>query len=145
MTGLFVDTAGWIACADRSDPAYDSCRAARDRAMHAGLMLVTTDFVVDETLTLMRVRLGLQVAEGWWRQVDGSSRVRWERISQERFDRALQLFFRHRDKGYSFTNCTSFAVMRELKLTGALTTDKHFKQMGFQVEPTGSSASKKQR
>lgn len=139
MTGLFVDTAGWIACADRSDPAHDTCRAARDRAMRAGLMLVTTDFVVDETLTLIRLRLGFQVAEAWWRQVDGSSRVRWERISQERFNRALELFFRHRDKGYSFTDCTSFAVMRELKLTRALTTDKHFKQMGFEVLPGGGA------
>ncbi|MEZ5291543.1 MAG: PIN domain-containing protein [Vicinamibacterales bacterium] len=137
MTGLFVDTAGWIACADRADPAHDGCRAARDRAMREGLMLVTTDFVADETLTLMRVRLGLRVAEAWWRQVDGSARVRWERISHERFDRALELFFRYRDKGYSFTDCTSFAVMRELTLTTALTTDKHFKQMGFAVVPGG--------
>ena len=143
MTGLFVDTAGWVACADQSDPAHDACRAARDKAMRAGLMLVTTDFVVDETLTLMRLRLGVQVAEAWWRQIDGSSRVRWERISQERFDRALELFFRHRDKGYSFTDCTSFAVMRELKLTRALTTDKHFKQMGFEVLPGGSANAKR--
>ena len=143
MTGLFVDTAGWIACADRSDPAYDGCRAARDWAMRSGQMLVTTDFVVDETLTLMRVRLGLSVAETWWRQIEGSRRVRWERISQERFDRALELFFRHRDKGYSFTDCASFAVMRELKLTTALTTDKHFKQMGFVVVPGGRATARR--
>lgn len=137
MTAIFVDTAGWVACADRSDAAYDACRAARDGAMRSGQMLVTTDFVVDETLTLMRVRLGLSVAETWWHQIEGSRRLRWERISQERFERARELFFRHRDKGYSFTDCTSFAVMRELKLTAALTTDKHFKQMGFDVVPRG--------
>lgn len=137
MTSIFVDTAGWVACADRSDAAHDACRTARDRVMRASQMLVTTDFVVDETLTLLRMRLGLSVAETWWHQIDGSSRVRWERISQERFDRGRELFFRHRDKGYSFTDCTSFAVMRELKLTTALTTDKHFKQMGFEAVPDG--------
>lgn len=45
------------------------------------------------------------------------------------------LFFRHRDKGYSFTDCTSFVAMRELKLKAALTTDRHFRQMGFVVLP----------
>ncbi len=45
------------------------------------------------------------------------------------------MFFRHRDKGYSFTDCTSFVVMQELKLRHTLTTDAHFRQMGFQVVP----------
>lgn len=137
MTALFVDTAGWMACADASDTAHDACRAARDKALRAGQVLVTTDYVVDETLTLIRLRLSLPAAEAWWRQVDGSRRVRWERIDPGRFDRALELFFRHRDKGYSFTDCTSFAVMRELKLPGVLTTDRHFRQMGFDVVPGG--------
>lgn len=135
MTALFVDTAGWMACADASDSAHEACRAARDKALRAGQTLVTTDYVVDETLTLIRVRLGLAAAETWWRQVEGSQRVRWERIDPSRFDRALELFFQQRDKGYSFTDCTSFALMGELKLTSALTTDKHFKQMGFEVVP----------
>ena len=135
MTGLFVDTAGWMACADASDAAHEACRAARDKALRAGQTLITTDYVVDETLTLIRLRLNLSAAEAWWRQIDGSQRVRWERIDPGRFERALELFFRHRDKGYSFTDCTSFAVMRELKLTGVLTTDRHFKQMGFEVIP----------
>lgn len=111
--------------------------------MRAGRLLVTTDYVVDETLTLMRMRLGLSAAETWWRQIDGSQRVRWERIDAARFDRALDLFFQHRDKGYSFTDCTSLAVMRELKLASALTTDKHFKQMGFDVVSGGRARSKR--
>ena len=135
MMALFVDTAGWVACADTSDLAHEPCRAARDTALRSGQTLVTTDYVVDETLTLIRLRLSLSAAEAWWRQIDASPRVRWERIDGTRFDRALELLFRHRDKDYSFTDCTSFAHMRELKLTSVLTTDKHFKQMGFDVLP----------
>ncbi len=124
-----------MACADAADPAHRRASAARDAALETGLALVTTDFVVDETLTLLRVRLGLAAAEAWWRQVDGSSRLRWERISVERFDKARQLFFRYRDKRFSFTDCTSFVVMQELKLARALATDRHFRQMGFQAVP----------
>jgi predicted nucleic acid-binding protein len=135
VKALFVDTAGWMACADASDAAHVQCCAARDRALEAGQTLVTTDFVVDETLTLLRLRLGLGAAERWWQQIDRSSRLRWERIDSDRFEKARQLFFDYRDKAFSFTDCTSGVIMRELRLTHALTTDRHLSQMGFQVLP----------
>jgi len=108
-------------------------------------MLVTTDFVVDETLTLIRLRLGLAAAEAWWEQIDGSARLRWELIDIDRFEKARGLFFSYRDKDFSFTDRTSFIVMRELKLTHAITTDRHFRQMGFQMVPgpRGRSPSKR--
>ena len=68
-------------------------------------------------------------------QVDGSSRVRWQWVDATRAENARSLFFRHRDKNYSFTDCTSFVVMRELKLKEALTTDRHFRQIGFRMLP----------
>ena len=135
MNALFVDTAGWMACADGADAAHAKCCAVRDRALEAGQALVTTDFVVDETLTLIRFRLGVGAAEKWWQQIDGSQRVRWERIDSARFERAHELFFKYRDKGFSFTDCTSFATMRDIRVTHALTTDRHFRQAGFQIVP----------
>jgi hypothetical protein len=135
VRALFVDTAGWMACADAADPAHARARAARDAALERGLRLVTTDYVVDETLTLVRMRLGIEAAEAWWAQVDGSPRVRHETIDALRAEKARALFFRHRDKDYSFTDCTSFVAMRELKLKEALTTDSRFRQMGFVVLP----------
>jgi predicted nucleic acid-binding protein len=135
VKALFVDTAGWMACADAADPAHGPARAARDAALEAGQLLVTTDYVVDETLTLIRTRLGIAAAEAWWAQFEGSSRVRHETIDALRAEKSRSVFFRHRDKDYSFTDCTSFVVMRELRLKEALTTDRHFRQMGFHVLP----------
>ncbi len=135
MKGLFVDTAGWMACADGADPANRPACQARDAALEAGSILVSTDYVIGETLTLIRVRLSLASAEAWWEQIEGSSVVRWESIDVARAEKARHLFFRHRDKTYSFTDCTSFVVMKELKLRQALTTDRHFRQMGFEVLP----------
>lgn len=83
MKGLFVDTAGWMACADAADPAHHASCAARDAALEARQTLVTTDDVLDETLTLLRFRLGLPAASAWWDQIDRSPRLRWERIDQE--------------------------------------------------------------
>jgi len=133
MKGLFVDTAGWMACADAASPAHARATAARDRCLEQKGVLVTTDYVMGETLTLIRFRLGLSAAEAWWKQVEGSARLRWEPITPERAEKALHLFFRYADKDFSFTDCTSFVVMQQLRLKQALTTDRHFKQAGFQV------------
>jgi hypothetical protein len=135
MKVLFVDTAGWMACADESDPAHRQAVAVRDSWLEGGGAFVTSDYVADETLTLLRIRLGIEAAETWWRQVDGSSRVRWECVTPARADKARALFFRYRDKDFSFTDCTSFILMRELKLREALTTDHHFAQAGLGIKP----------
>jgi predicted nucleic acid-binding protein len=104
MNAVFMDTGGWMACADRADPAHASCRAARDGALESGRTLITTDFVIDETLTLIRFRLGLRAADAWWQQIEGSARLRWERVESDRFERARQLFIQYRDKDLSFTD-----------------------------------------
>ena len=133
MKELFADTAGWMACADEADPGHKRLVLARDTWLEEGGVLVTTDYVIDETLTLLRVRLGLAAAETWWRQVESSARLRWEWVGMERAEKARAIFFRFRDKDFSFTDCTSFVIMKELRLRQALTTDHHFAQMGFEL------------
>lgn len=135
MKALFVDTSGWVASANQADLRHAEMIRARNDWMGQGGVLVTTDYIVDETLTHMRARFGLPVAEAWWEEIEFSERVRLEWVGSDRAAKAREMFFRHRDKEYSFTDCTSFVVMKELKLNQALTTDKHFAQAGFQVLP----------
>ncbi len=61
--------------------------------------------------------------------------MRWEWIGTARSEKARNLFFRYRDRDFSFTDCTSFVVMQELKLKQVVTTDHHFQQMSFDVVP----------
>ena len=135
MRLLFVDTAAWVAAADSAAATSAAVRAARDEWLAAGGVLTTTDYVIDETLTTIRFRLSLDAAEAWWQQVDGSPRLRIESIDEPRRERARSIFFRYRDKDFSFTDCCSFVVMRELKIRRALTLDRHFQQIGFEVIP----------
>ena len=134
---LFVDTAGWMALADSRDHAHAGARQVRDTHLIDGGILITTDYVVDETLTLIRVRLGLRAAAQWWTLVDASTRIQWEWIDPARAEKARAWFFGWADKAFSFTDCTSFVVMEELGLKQALTTDRHFRQAGFESLPMG--------
>ena len=52
-------------------------------------------------------------------------------ISRRTFIRSLALYKARPDKGYSLTDCSSMLLMRERRLSEALTTDRHFEQEGF--------------
>ena len=54
-----------------------------------------------------------------------------EEADREFFDRALELYRQRSDKDWTLTDCGSFVVMRERRLTAALTADRHFEQAGF--------------
>ena len=130
-----MDTGGWMSLADESDPLHLGCMRTRDGWLEHGGILVTSDYVMDETLTLIRMRIDIKAAERWWEQVAESPRVKWEWINAERDEKARAWFFRWKDKSFSFTDCTSFIVMRELHINKALTGDRHFLEAGFEILP----------
>jgi len=47
-------------------------------------------------------------------------------------DEAWQMFKRYTDKACSFTDCTSFVVMRHRGMREAFTNDHNFEQVGYQ-------------
>jgi predicted nucleic acid-binding protein len=135
---VFVDTAGWYALIDRRDAAHESMVALIDDLIRDGARLVTTDYVVDESCTLARVRAGAIAASRLLDLLGGTAALDLEWVGPEHFDRARALFRKHQDQAFSFTDCTTFAVMRERRITHAITTDHHFRIAGFQLLPEGS-------
>jgi hypothetical protein len=130
---VFVDSAGLYALADHRDPVRTSAAACVRNLMQAKSWLVLTDYVVDEAATLAKSRGGSYGASRLIELVERSRGFRMEWIGPQRFDLAKAFFRKHADHGYSFTDCTSFVVMRELALTDALTTDHHFVEAGFKA------------
>jgi predicted nucleic acid-binding protein len=53
-------------------------------------------------------------------------------ISPEQEEEAWQMFKRYADKVFSYTDCTSFVVMRHLGIWEAFTNDHNFEQVGYQ-------------
>lgn len=137
---VFVDTSGWYALIDRNDAWHNAARLAVRRILDQRETLVTSDYVVDESCTLARVRAGAAAAVRLLDLLHQTQSVEWEWIGADRFSRAEALFRKHRDQEYSFTDCSSFVLMRELRLEAALTSDAHFRTAGFRPLLTGSAA-----
>ena len=50
-------------------------------------------------------------------------------LTDEDKRRAWGIFQSHSDKGWSFTDCTSYALMQRLEISRAFAFDRHFSQM----------------
>lgn len=134
---MFVDTSGWYALMDRRDEWHVRARDEVRRVLARRDALVTSDYVVEESCTLAKVRAGSAAAFRLLDLLHQTQSVEWEWIGAERFERAEVLFRKQHDQRYSFTDCTSFALMRELTIEAALTSDEHFRAAGFRPLLTG--------
>lgn len=130
---VFVDTSGLYALVDKKDAHYETAKDEVGRIARNGQKLVVTDYIVDEAVTLAKARSGPRVALRILDLIEQSAGIRVERIDAGRFDEAKAFFRRHADHDYSFTDCSSFVLMRELELRQVLTSDRHFTEAGFEA------------
>jgi len=130
---VFADTSFFFALVAKRDPAHTAAVKIYAKLLRAGSQVVTTDYVLDETLTLTKARINSEIALALLDRIESSEAITMEDIDPQRFVATKTYFRRHADHGYSFTDCASFVLMRELKMTAALTTDRHFKAAGFEV------------
>jgi predicted nucleic acid-binding protein len=136
VTSVLVDTSAFFALTDRSDVNHARARKALARLGRDGRELLTTTYVLDETLTLVRLRLGHPHAVTLGEKLMASTWCRILDISAELRQAAWEIFVRHSDQTFSFTDCTSFAVMRAMRLSEAFTFDRgDFGAAGFVVVP----------
>lgn len=124
---IFVDTSAWFAYADRRDADH---QRAVDWYDVNDEYLLTTDYVIDELLTLMRARNQRQLAIELGVNLFAEELAQVVYLSQDQITRAWSVFRKYSDKDWSFTDCTSKVVMEDLGLTTAFTFDHHFRQFG---------------
>ncbi len=133
---IFVDSGGWIALSlpnDRNHAAARTAYAELSRGAHGSL--VTSNFVLDEALTFLRMASDVPTAARLARTVLSSKNVVMAWVDPETFEAALRLFEERPDKRWSFTDCTSFAVMTDLEIESAFTFDRNFLEAGFSRVP----------
>jgi predicted nucleic acid-binding protein len=130
---IFVDSGAWFASIVPSE--LDYLAAVRWLSRNSEPLL-TTDYIVDETLTLLRARRQGQLALALGSQFFRGELAIIHFLDEAEIRLAWETFFRYSDKEWSFTDCTSKVVMDQLQITTAFAFDHHFRQFGtVQVVP----------
>jgi predicted nucleic acid-binding protein len=115
----------------KREQRHAQAREILARAAQVGERFVTTDYVLDESATLLKARGHGYLLQAFFGTVFASTACRLEWMDSDRFDQTRRFFLKHRDQAWSFTDCFSFWLMRQLGLREALTTDEHFGHAGF--------------
>ena len=134
MNQLFVDTSAWDALADKGDQHHLNAIRFRDK-IAGRCKLFTSNYVLDELFTLLLLNIGYVPTTAYKEKLDiliaeHVLYVIWidDVVAMEAWD----LFERYNvDKLWSFTDCTSYAVMKRLNISEVFAFDHHFEQMGF--------------
>ena len=126
---IFVDTSFWVAYRNRADAHHAD--ALTLMATHADSGLFTSNHVRGETWTFLRRRVGHHGASSFLDAIDQSPRITLVFVERPLEDEASEWLRRHDEREYSFVDATSFAVMRERRMTDALAFDGDFSAAGF--------------
>jgi predicted nucleic acid-binding protein len=124
---IFVDSGAWFAAAVLPDRRHAEARRWLEQNTEP---LLTTDYIVDETLTLLRARGEPKRALTVGGQFFLGELATIYHVTEDDIRAAWDVFRRYADKEWSFTDCTSKVVMDRLQITTAFAFDKHFHQFG---------------
>lgn len=135
---LFMDTSAFVAIANKGDEHHGKAVSFLEDVKRGGTKfrrLVTSDYIIDETLTRIRFSVGYKEALRWGKNIMASKAIETQRIDEETFQEAWRLFQLYGDKPLSFTDCTSIALMEKLDIKSTFAFDDDFEKVGLKALP----------
>lgn len=135
---IFVDTSAFIAIVNEKDDNHRAAKRFLDDIKRGKVKvkkIITSDYIIDETLTRIRYSVGHKEAVEWGDGILASKVIDRMEIGNEFFELAWDIFTKYKDKKLSFTDCTSFAVMKKRGIEKVFAFDEDFERMGFVLMP----------
>jgi predicted nucleic acid-binding protein len=134
---IFIDTGAWCALKDPDDQYHEDALSFYEELRDGKFgTLITTDYVIDETSTLLMARKGIDLASTLLDEVLPSKKsIHLVWMNEQLFSSAVSMFKASGDKRWSLTDCTSFEVVRRMEINEAFAFDWHFTEAGFNRFP----------
>jgi predicted nucleic acid-binding protein len=134
MTQVIADTSGLYALVDRNDPHHvQAASFLRSRA--SDQILLVSNHIFDETMTVVKARLGMRVALQLGLRLRNSRFVETVIFSPVEEQKTWRIFSQYADKDWSYTDCACLVLAKQRELHQAFSFDHHFAQMGLTMVP----------
>jgi len=135
---IFVDTSAFLALANVKDNKHVAAKQFLEDIKNGKIRvknIITSDYIIDETITRIRYSVGHKEAVEWGKDILASKVIEKIEIQKEIFGLAWELFQTYEDKKLSFTDCTSFALMKKKGIEKVFSFDEDFARLGFVLIP----------
>lgn len=130
---IFIDTGPFLARYIAKDEHHKKSLSTWAVLEKSKERLYTSNFVLDETFTLLGRRAGYEFAAARAWAILSSSAITILRPNKYDEVEAVKLFEKYADQSVSYTDCISFVLMKSNKIDRAFAFDKHFGMAGFLV------------
>ncbi len=134
MRKIFVDTGAWAALNNKRDRLHSDAAAENKKLLDERCFYITSDYVLDETYTLLLYDTGHKRAVEFGKEIrflHKKKKIGIVNVTEILLENAWNLFVKYSDKEFSFTDCTSFAIMDQMNIKEVFSFDRHFEQYGF--------------
>jgi uncharacterized protein len=133
MRTVFADATYWIALLNPHDQLHN--RAIEISSRLGSCRVVTSERTLSELLNGLSGRGSLlrEKAIQTVKSISNNPNVEVVPQTSHQFHRALDRYFSAADKEWGITDCSSFDIMEEKRISEALTYDHHFEQAGFKA------------
>lgn len=132
---VFIDTSAFIALTNASDQYHLQAVTCLNQLRATKTQFITTNFILDETYTRLRRKAGLKTALIFGEKIQSSKEIKIYMIDKIIEKVAWEIFRKYEDQPFSYTDCTSFSVMRLKKMGEAFCFDKDFNAFGWITRP----------
>ena len=130
---VFIDTSFFKALVDPKDDFHPEALRIWETLRRKEVNFVTSNYILDEVFTLLRARCGIKTVLEFKKIIaQSASIIKIVRITVADEILAWEWFDKDWSK-LSFTDCTSFAICKRLRIKKALFFDIHFKRAGLET------------
>lgn len=132
-SSIFIDTSALIALMNKKDQFHARAIDILALITKGNNDLIISSHVFAETVTRIARKVSAKQAILAGNIIRNNDRIKIIIPQENLIDDAWRIFQKYQDQTFSFVDCISFALMKELRLTKAFAFDKHFKIIGFET------------
>jgi predicted nucleic acid-binding protein len=133
---IYVDSSAFYALLDRADTYHQPARTAWPALLQDDVAMVTTNYVVSETMTVLQFRIGFEAADLWRRDILGVLDMYW--VDKVLHRQACDLWMNLGRRRYSLVDCVSFVAMRQNRIEKAFAFKTNYLAQGIELFPAVS-------
>lgn len=131
---LFVDTSAFVAVVDHADQFHPAAKAFID-ALPEHVQLITSNYILDEMITRLRMTVGAEVAIRAVERIWGDDHYRIHTVDRSIEEDALKRLRKYAEHRLSFTDCTTLVLLERSGIERLFAFDEDFRKIGYTLLP----------
>ena len=133
MEKVFVDTGGWVALFGANDANHRSAMGVYEHLKKIKGLLYTSDYIIDETITLTLARANHAQSAALGRALFESALVDIIPVAPDYLQASWEWYQKYKDKQFSFTDVTTLVIAKALGIRKVFGYDREFEKVGMEL------------